>query len=417
MALKKALNNILVKPAGPDCNMACRYCFYCKKAKLFSGSDKHRPDKYRMGEDILEEIIKQLMQQGPSQVAVSWQGGEPTLMGIPFYEKAVDLMQRYGRGQEVGNGFQTNGILIDEKWARFFRKYSFLVGLSIDGPEHVHDKYRRLAKGKGTWAKVSDTARMLQDEGVSVNALSVVNDYSVRYPKEIYQYLKDIGFEYMQFIPCVEPDPLDPENPASFSVSPEPYGRFLCALFDLWLADFKDNLPTTSIRFFESLLYSYADYEPPECTLLPECGGYLVVEHNGDVYACDFFVEPKWRIGSVMEDSLVAMLNSQKQLEFGKMKAQLAEQCSSCEWLLYCRGGCTKDRRLSVDREASHFCESYKIFFQHADRKFKQLIKQREKRREEEERLSLGHTKKVGRNEPCPCGSERKYKKCCGGSK
>ncbi|MBW1892695.1 MAG: anaerobic sulfatase maturase [Deltaproteobacteria bacterium] len=414
MALKKTLNNILVKPAGPDCNMACRYCFYCEKANLFPS-----PATHRMNEDILEEMIKQLMQQGSSQVAVSWQGGEPTLMGIPFFEKAVDLMQRYGRGQEVGNGFQTNGILIDGEWARFFRKYSFLVGLSIDGPEHVHDKYRRMAGGKGTWAKVSDTARMLQDEGVSVNALSVVNDYSVRYPKEIYQYLKDIGFEYMQFIPCVEPDPLDPENPASFSVLPEAYGRFLCTLFDLWLADFKDNLPTTSVRFFESLLYSYADYEPPECTLQQECGGYLVVEHNGDVYSCDFFVDPEWRLGNVMEGSLVAMLNSQKQLEFGKIKAQFAEQCSNCEWLLYCRGGCPKDRRLPVNRGVSHFCESYKIFFQHADRKFKQLIKQREKRQKEEEkeeeRLSLGNTGKVGRNEPCPCGSGRKYKKCCGG--
>lgn len=357
-----------------------------------------------MKEDVLDEMVRQLMKQGASQVSVSWQGGEPTLMGISFFEKAIELMQRYGSGQEVGNGFQTNGILIDTKWARFFRKYNFLVGLSIDGPEHVHDKYRLLAGGNTTWSRVSGTAKLLMDEGVSVNALSVVNDYSVNYPKEIYQYLKDIGFTYMQFIPCVEPDPLNPSCPTSFSVSPEPYGRFLCTLFDLWISDFSDNLPTTSIRLFESLLYSYAGYDPPQCTLQEECGNYLVVEHNGDAYSCDFFVDPEWRLGNVMEDNLSAMLNSEKQLEFGKMKSQLAEQCRNCQWLLYCRGGCTKDRRLSEYQGTSHFCEAYKLFFQHADRKFKHLIQQRKKR----------ETGKVGRNEPCPCGSGSKYKKCCG---
>ena len=399
---KKIINNILVKPAGPDCNMACRYCFYCGKSNLFSSSQID--SAHRMTEDILEEMIRQFMTHGPSQLSISWQGGEPTLMGVPFFEKAVELMQHYGKGQEVGNGFQTNGILIDKAWAGFFRKYNVLVGLSIDGPRHVHDKYRRLSGGKGTWEKVADKAKLLMDEGVSVNALSVVNDYSVNYPEESYHFLKDAGFMYMQFIPCVEPDSSDPSQPAPFSVSPGSYGKFLCALFDLWLSDFKDNLPTTSIRLFESLLYSYAGYDPPQCTLQEECGNYLVVEHNGDVYSCDFFVDPEWRLGNVMADSLPAMLNSEQQMAFGKMKSAIPEQCRDCRWLAYCRGGCTKDRRLSSYKGASYFCEAYKQFFAHADGKFKYLIQEREKR------LSA----KVGRNEPCPCGSGRKYKKCCG---
>ena len=387
--------------------MACRYCFYCGKSGLFPPSQTGAPSAHRMTEEILEETIKQLMAHGPSRVSVSWQGGEPTLMGVPFFEKAVELIKRYGNGQEVGNGFQTNGILLDRAWARFFRTYHVLVGLSIDGPRHVHDRYRRLAGGGGTWEKVSDSAKLLMDEGVSVNALSVVNDYSVNHPEESYRYLKDAGFMYMQFIPCVEPDPSDhsdPVQPAPFSVSPGAYGKFLCTLFDLWLADFKGNLPTTSIRLFESLLYSYAGYDPPQCTLQETCGNYLVVEHNGDVYACDFFVDPDWWLGNVMRDSLPALLNSNQQLMFGKMKAALPDQCSNCRWLVYCRGGCTKDRRLSSYRGASYFCEAYKQFFTHADGKFRRLI------RERENRLSA----KVGRNDPCPCGSGRKYKKCCG---
>ena len=406
--MEKTLNHILVKPAGPDCNLACGYCFYSKKASLFPGSAAHR-----MEEDILEEVIKQLLQQGSSQVSVSWQGGEPTLMGLPFYEKAIDLLQAYGRGQEVGNGFQTNGMLVDKKWARFFSSYRFLVGLSIDGPEHVHDRYRRTSGGRGTWARVSEAARMLQDGGVAVNALSVVNDYSAGYPEEIYTFLRDSGFAYMQFIPCVEPDALAPDSPAAYSVAPVAFGKFLCALFDLWLADFKNDLPTTSIRFFDALLHSYAKYDPPECTLQAECGRYLVVEHNGDVYACDFFVEPKWRLGNVRADELLSMLNSKRQDAFGKEKATLAETCRNCEWLVYCRGGCTKDRRLVSDRGISHFCEAYKMFFHHADPKFRHLIAQREKHLEEKAQRCSGPTGKVGRNAPCPCGSGLKYKKCC----
>ncbi len=409
----KSLNNILVKPAGPDCNMACSYCFYSDKARLFPGSNKHR-----MSYSILEEMIKQLMQQGPEQLTISWQGGEPALMGLPFCQQAVDLMQHYGQGQNVGNGFQTNGTLLNREWARFFRKYKFLVGLSIDGPQHVHDHYRNHPDGQGTWSKVVDTARMLMDEDIAVNVLSVVNDYSVRHPEEIYQYLRDTGFTYMQFIPCVEADIDDPGKAASFSVSPDAYGNFLCTVFDLWRADFLRGRPTTSIRFFESLLYSYEGFEPPECTLLSECGKYVVVEHNGDVYSCDFFVEPEWHLGNITQASLGAMLNSEKRGEFGRMKAVLSEKCKKCKWLKYCRGGCTKDRlRVSGGEGISHFCKSYLIFFKHVDRELSNLGQQWRQSQKEADGNEEPNPGKVGRNAPCPCGSGKKFKKCCLSSK
>jgi uncharacterized protein len=212
------------------------------------------------------------------------------------------------------------------------------------------------------------------DEGVEVNALVVVNDYSVQFPQEIYEFHKGLGFDHMQFIPCVETDPADTSRAAPFSAPAEGYGRFLNKLFDLWLADFQDGRPTTSIRFFDSVFYRYVDRDPPECDLRAECGNYVVVEHNGDVYACDFFVEKGWKLGNVMEGKLIHMLNSARQNEFGRIKADLPEACPACEWLRICRGGCTKDRlRDPRDRGHNHFCQAYKTFFAHADARMRKL--------------------------------------------
>jgi len=376
MVLRKPLRDILVKPAGPDCNMACGYCFYSGKCELFKQAETHR-----MNRDVLEEMIRQLMIQSGGEVSIGWQGGEPTLMGREFFEEAVMLEKRYGRGKVVGNGLQTNGILVDRAWARFFREYSFLVGLSIDGPEHVHDHYRQTRRGKGSWTRVRDSAKLMLDEGVSVNALTVVNDYSVRFPREIYEFHKGLGLTYMQFIPCVE---LSPENDgaiAPFSVSAEAYGEFLCTVFDLWRADFADELPTTSIRFFESLLFVYAGFPAPECTLAGECGPYVVVEHNGDVYSCDFFVEEPFRLGNVMEGRLDEMLNSAVQLRFGKRKADLAPSCRECQWLRLCRGGCVKDRVHNPhDPKANYLCRAFKHFFAHADGDMRRLVAEWRKR-------------------------------------
>lgn len=369
----KTLTSVLVKPAGPRCNLHCAYCFYLEKAALFGGEAS-----YRMSEDILRNMIKQVMWQSGRNLAFGWQGGEPTLMGRSFFERAVEYQVRFGQpGQTVGNGLQTNGILINEEWALFLRDAQVLVGLSLDGPAHIHDKYRRFRNGQPSWQYVARARDILLNKGVDVNALIVVNDYSVHYAQEIYDYHKSSGVNHMQFIPCVEPDPLDPTKAADYSVDADSYGAFLCDLFDLWRQDFHNGRPTTSIRWFDSLFYTYVGFAAPECTLLKECGVYLVVEHNGDVYSCDFFVEPKWHLGNIMTARLDEMLNSPRQDKFGKEKTKLPPECLACQWLTHCWGGCPKDRQSDVRNAGSnHFCRSYIKFFEHADAAFEKLAEE-----------------------------------------
>ena len=404
MTGKRILESILVKPAGPDCNLACDYCFYRAKESLFPDRKQHR-----MGPEILEETIKQLMAGSGRQVSIVWQGGEPSLMGLDFYQRAVELEMKYGRDKTAGNGFMTNGLLLNRDWARFFKKYNFLVGLSLDGPEHIHDRYRKAPGGKGSWSGIVDRARLLLDEGASVNAVSVVNDYSVNFPEEIYGFHKDLGLTFMQFIPIVETDPHRPDRAAPFSVSGPAYGNFLCRLLELWLADFKNGLAVTSIRLFDSLFHHYIGLTPPDCTLRQTCGPYLVVEHNGDVYSCDFFVEPEWKLGSVLSGRLDLMLNGDVQNRFRQMKAEVPDECQGCQWLALCRGGCIKDRRRDPrDRGLNHFCAGFKMFMKKADPVFKKLALDWRAGSQRQE------PRKIGRNSLCPCGSGLKYKRCCG---
>ncbi len=363
----KPLRSILIKPAGPDCNLHCVYCFYLQKADLFPTASR------RMTEEILRETIRQMMYTGEPQLNFGWQGGEPTLMGLKFFETALQLQMRYGRaGQTVGNGLQTNGLLIDGNWAAFLREGRFLVGLSLDGPAHVHDHYRRFRSGKPSWEQVIKARDLLLNAGVDVNALIVVNDYSVRFAREIYQFHKKNGIQYMQFIPCIEPSTEDVKKPAPYAVPAEAYGQFLCELFDLWRGDFRYGIPRTSIRWFDSLFYTYVGLPAPECTLLPECGQYLVVEHNGDVFACDFYVEPEWRLGNVLQDQLPALLNSEVQRRFGKYKADLPHECRECCFLPHCYGGCPRERRFHP-QGLNYFCSAWKQFFTYAEPHFQRL--------------------------------------------
>ena len=410
--MNPVLTSVLIKPAGPDCSMDCGYCFYSGKSSLYPA-----PGAHRMSGAVLERVMRDFLSQRAEGLSVGWQGGEPTLMGLPFFEMAVALEEKYGAGKTIGNGLQTNGLALDRAWARFFGKYHFLVGLSIDGPAHVHDRYRVMRGGAGTHGRVAAAARLLLDEGVPVNALTVVNDYSARYPDEIYDHHRGLGVDYMQFIPCVETDPAEPGRAAPFSVSAEAYGAFLCRVFDRWRADFRDGAPAASVRFFESLLFGYAGFEPPDCTLCETCGSYLVVEHNGDVYACDFFVEEGWKLGNVMGDGLAELYASGRQREFGARKAALPVPCASCPWLGRCRGGCPKDReRDPRDNGVSHFCAAYRMFFEHADAELKKLADEWRKKDEAERgrRARAALAGPAGRNDPCPCGSGLKYKKCCG---
>ncbi len=415
---QKALQSILVKPAGPDCNLHCAYCFYLKKDSLFAGEPKHR-----MSDRVLEEMIKQAMDAAGPTVNFGWQGGEPTLMGRRFFEKAVEAQIRFGRpGQMVGNGLQTNGILIDKSFAQFLAEAKFLVGLSLDGPQHVHDRYRTFQGGKSSWQQVVRARDTLLDAGVEVNAVIVVNDYSVRFPKEIYEFHKKSGLTFMQFIPAVEPDPHDPTRAAAFSVSGEAFGRFLCELFDLWTADFRYGQPTTSIRWFDSVFYTYVGLQAPECTLLPECGNYVVVEYNGDVFSCDFFVEPEWKLGNVLQGNLYHMLNSPLQQRFGALKRQVPDECCSCEWVLHCFGGCPKDRKNDpADRGSNHFCTSYKTFFAHADARLRREAQRWLLSRgaampqpAQAGRFQASADDRIRPKDPCPCGSGKRFKNCCG---
>ncbi len=372
--IRKQLNFLLVKPAGPDCNLSCDYCFYLAKNGFFKN------DIHRMSDDILKELIIQSITFGGDSINFGWQGGEPTLMGIDFFRKAIEYQKIFGKGKRISNSLQTNGILIDKQWCEFLKFNDFLVGLSIDGPEHIHNRYRKYTNGKETFGEVYKSALLMLENDVKVNALAVVNNYSVQFPEEIYNFFKGIGLNYMQFIPAVEPNFRDKSIPAFFVPEPERYGDFLISLFDLWLGDFVDNKPTTYIRFFESLFFFYVNLVPPDCVFQKECGTYLVVEHNGNVYSCDFFVDNEHYLGNIKNNNMLDLLNSDKQISFGLQKARLPQKCLSCEWLNYCHGGCIKDRfNISSIDNVSFLCEGYKKFFSYADKKFIELAEKWQK--------------------------------------
>ena len=413
LMITKPLQTVLIKPVGPDCNLKCEYCFYLRKSGMF---DHSLPT--RMSIKTLQEVVRQVMTQGQAQLSFGWQGGEPTLRGLPFFEKAVEFQQKYGRNQVVGNGLQTNGVLIDKNWASFLKSYNFLVGISIDGPEKIHNYYRTFKGGQGSWETTIKSAELLLNAGVAVNVLTVINDYSVDFPEEIYCFHKELGFDHMQFIPCIEQDHYNPHQKTSFSVSPEKFGRFLCDLFDLWQADFKNGQPTTSIRYFDSLLQCYLQSGTLECTHQESCGDYLVIEHNGDVYSCDFFVDSIWQLGNITSKRLIDMLNSSRQQQFGLQKTMLEDQCKSCRWLKFCYGGCLKDRLNNPNNDKrSFFCQSYQLFFEHADEKLSRLSKQWLQTLPPNmtpQKVASLSKNKVRRNQFCPCGSGKKYKRCCG---
>jgi len=329
-----------------------------------------------MSGEVLEELVKQMFLHSP-QPNFAWQGGEPTLMGLPFFQRAVELQKKYSRlngNKPWQNSIQTNGTLLTPEWFPFFKENQFLVGLSLDGNHHVHNKYRKDASDTGSWLKVSKMAKSLLRAGVLVNALSTVNSYSVQFPEETYKFLKKTGFEWTQFIPIVEN--LPDGTLTDFSVDPLEYGAFLCKLFDLWLHDFDmEQLKAhVHIRYFESLMMLYVGQDAGDCQLQKTCGSYLVAEHNGDIYSCDFFVDPDLKLGNLLTGNLQKMFTSDKHRIFGLEKQTLAEECSSCPWLRHCYNGCIKDRIHNVsDREKNYFCESTKMFYSHADHIMKRI--------------------------------------------
>jgi len=359
---------LLIKPSGSDCNLDCKYCFYKHRSPEVGAG------KQRMSEQVLQRLIKDYMQLGFGVCGFSWQGGEPTLMGLDFYERAVELQKRYGRGgQQVSNALQTNAILLDDKWCKFLHGNKFLVGISIDGLKEFHDFYRKDHAGRGTFDKVMAAIENCKKHNVEFNTLTLLNDKNVDHPDELFDFLTGLGVKYLQFITCVERDPQTGEI-ADFSITPDQYGQFLCRIFDRWFEFGPQNL---SIRDFDSILSYCATGKHTICTYDKQCSSYIVIEHTGDVFPCDFFVEPKWRLGNIFEAPIDKLANSAKKREFARAKENLCDRCLVCQHLAVCRAGCTKDRA-AANKNAnwntpSYFCQSYKKFFDHALPRFMQI--------------------------------------------
>jgi len=405
---------LLVKPTCADCNLRCEYCFYLEKCSLYPRSKKHR-----MTDEVLEQTIRTYMATPQPTYSIGWQGGEPTLMGLPFFKKVTALQEKYGRsGCSVGNGLQTNATLIDNAFAKHLAEYKFLVGCSLDGPPEIHDRYRKNAAGKPTHAAVMRGIEALKSHKVEFNILVLVSQSNVAHAKEIYRYLVDQGFLFHQYIPCVEFD--DDGQLLPFAITGEEWGRFSCELFDEW---YREDTLKVSIRHFDSVLLKLVDNQTNVCSMERNCCQYFVVEHNGDIYPCDFYVEPQLKLGNVMDTTWEAALASPVYAEFGARKANWNSACDTCPYLSLCAGDCTKHRLYgkTPERNLSWLCSGWKMFYEHSQDHFAELTGRVHQMRRDEQLLARQRMVRsdpriasTGRNEPCPCGSGMKFKKCCG---
>ena len=358
---------LLIKPSGSDCNIDCAYCFYKDRdASVGTG-------RQRMSGEVLEILVRDYMKLHFPVVGFAWQGGEPTLMGVDFFAKAVELQKKYGSaGQQVSNTLQTNGTLLDDNWCRFFHDNKFLLGISIDGPKHFHDRYRLDHSGAGTFERVMRGIQACKRHQVEFSALVLLNNVNVEHPQELFNFLIENELTYIQFIPCVEKNPAT-GRPADFSITPKQYGDFLCAMFDLWHHYGPEKL---NIREFDSLLTHYVMGKHTICTYSRQCAGFVVIEHNGDAFCCEFFVEPRWRLGNILETPLEKLAGDKRKRAFARNKEKLCAKCLVCKHLDICRGGGMKDRARWNDNEGtkeSYFCESYKQFFDYTVPRFIQL--------------------------------------------
>lgn len=350
------ISSLLVKPVSAVCNLDCAYCFYLDRQ-----ADPYKDLPARvMTADTLERLVDSYLFYSYPASMFAFQGGEPTLAGLRFFETLVELQQRHGRsGQSVSNAVQTNGVLLDQAWCRLFREFHFLIGLSLDGPEEMHDRYRMNKAGHGTWKKVVAGLEMLQKERVEFNILCVVSQANVHRARELYRFFRGLGVEHMQFIPLAEFQP--DGSPMPFSISPEEYGRFLCEVFDLWWPERRK----ARLRFFDDLAEALAGRKPGACTLHETCDSYVVVEYNGDVYPCDFFVETGWKLGNIMLDSFSEIARRRRRYEFAAQKTLPHADCQVCEFQAVCRGGCPRMRHGPHRRfeDLDYFCPAYKMVF------------------------------------------------------
>jgi len=421
--------HVLAKPTGSTCNLNCAYCFYLKKEQLYPGS------RFRMSDEVLESYISQLIEcHRTNTVTVSWQGGEPTLMGVDFFRRAIFLQEKYRRpGMRFENTLQTNGTLLNDEWCEFLRENNFLVGISIDGPRRLHDTYRVDRAGKPTFDRVMRGLRLLQKHGVEYNVLVTVNRSNADHPLEVYRFLRDqTKSTWMQFIPAIEQtnqgtDTLFQEGTtvSDRTVDPEQWGTFLTNIFDEWV---RNDVGKVFVQTFEAAVRSWLHLPSSGmCIFDPTCGHGLALEHNGDLYACDHFVDPEYLLGNILEKHMGELAGSELQRKFGRDKLEsLPGWCRECEVLFACHGECPKNRFvISPDGEPglNYLCDGYKRFFHHIDRSLQVLAELLRRGLPAEQVMTLlaqaeGRAEagpvKIGRNAPCPCGSGIKFKKCHG---
>lgn len=367
---------VMLKPAGALCNLACDYCYYLEKAKLYQESPRHV-----MSDELLEKFIEEYINsQTMQEVLFTWHGGETLMRPLSFYRKAQALQKRYARGRQIVNCIQTNGTLLTDEWCRFFHDNQWLVGISIDGPQEFHDEYRKNKQGRPSFVKVMQGINLLKKHNVEWNAMAVVNDYNADYPLEFYHFFKELDCHYIQFAPIVERiaphadgrhlaavDEESKEGLADFSITPRQWGNFLCSIFDEWV---RQDVGNYYIQLFDSTLANWVGEQPGICTLAKTCGHAGVMEFNGDVYSCDHFVFPQYKLGNIYSNTLAEMMYGERQQKFGQAKyTALPAQCKKCPYLFACNGECPKNRFCkTTDGEPglNYLCQGYYRFFDHA---------------------------------------------------
>ena len=366
---------VMLKPAGAHCNLACKYCYYLEKSHLYQNSLRHL-----MSDEMLEQFTREYIEaQTMPQVLFTWHGGEPLMRSIDFYRKALALQKKYAHGKQIDNVIQTNGTLLTDEWCEFFAQNHWLVGISIDGPQEYHDHYRVTPAGKPSWEKVMQGIQLLKKHRVEWNAMAVVNAYNAEHPLEFYHFFRDNGCQYLQFTPIVErltehedgrtlaslAD--DREIPlADASVTPQQWGNFLCTIFDDWV---RHDVGKTFVEIFDCTLANWMGVLPGICAYSKECGHAGVMEHNGDVYSCDHFVFPEYKLGNIREQSLIDMLYGEKQQAFSRLKhTSLPRQCKECDMEFACHGECPKNR-FEKDKYGepglNYLCQGYYQYYSH----------------------------------------------------
>ena len=366
---------VMLKPAGAHCNLACKYCYYLEKNKLYPTAQRHL-----MSDEMLEQFTREYIEaQTMNQVLFTWHGGEPLLRSIDFYRKALSLQQKYAGGRRIDNVIQTNGTLLTDEWCEFFAQNHWLVGISIDGPQPDHDHYRLTAAGKPSWKKVMQGIKLLKKHGVEWNAMAVVNAYNANHPLEFYRFFKENGCQFLQFTPIVERQTRhedgrtlasladkDEISLSEASVAPEQWGYFLCAIFDEWV---RKDVGRIFVEIFDCTLANWMGISPGICAYSKECGHAGVMEHNGDVYSCDHFVFPEYKLGNIRDHSLIDMLYGEQQQEFSRLKhSSLPRQCKECDMEFACHGECPKNRFMKDkygDSGLNYLCTGYYHYYQH----------------------------------------------------